>query len=891
MTEKRKLVEVALPLEAINIACKADKDRKTGTIRNLHKWFAPMPVPALRALIFASLIDDPEDEAERERLLLLIENLVASVVDSPPEQVLTDVREEIARATGGDLPVVFDPFCGGGSTLVEAQRLGLASRGSDLNPVPVLISRVLAEFPPQVRDIKPLHPATQGVLTENPRLTGFVTDLIHYARRVYDAAAETLTARYPPAPNGDLVIAWFWARTVASPDPRFQGTHTPLVGSWWLAKKKSEFGFIRPTVDRHQRRIAFEISTEGSPPKSSKNECLFSGSRIPFKYVRDEGRNGRLGVTMLAMAAHGSHGRQHFAPDEDQVTVASLARPANPPQLPLPNEAIGFRVQGYGLKEWADLFTPRQQLALETFATLVASVEDWVLEDGGSEVYAQAISAFLGLCVGKLAQFSSTQCLWKIDSRNGSGKAESAKFGRNDVPMVMDFVETNPFGRSVGDWMQVVSTALRALEHVEPRGPKATVVLADARSPVDELSHQALVITDPPYFGTIGYANLSDYFYVWIRRAIGDTFPELFGTVATPKSDELIAEPARHSGSLADAKSYFIAGFKETFASLKEAGNPDLPMIVIYALKEQEDIEDDGRVSGGWEAMLEALLAAGFGITGTWPVHGTGSTRMRGLGANALATYVALVCRPRPDDSVTATRRDFVSALRQELGPAVRVLQQSAIAPVDLAQAVIGPGMAIFSKYRAVLDANGTPLRVRDALAIINQALAETLDGQESDMDPATRWATTWYEQHAFAEGSFGEADSLSRAKGTSVGALVEGGIALARGNRVRLLDRGELPNDWGSVADSRLTVWEVAQYLSRALESSGEREAAEFLRRVGRRGEGARELAYRLYVICERKKWAKEALTYNALVTAWPEISRLAASATPSVPAQQELL
>lgn len=875
---KKKLIEVALPLAAINDACKSDKDRKTGTIRNLHKWFAPMPVPALRALIFAALVDDPGSDQERAELLEVIEKLVASVVDTPDQETLNLARRAIRKSVGDDLPVVLDPFCGGGSTLVEAQRLGLPSEGSDLNPIAVLISKVLTEIPPVVRSEPPLHQSEFATGEETASLAGFIGDVLHYGQSVYDAAKGELADRYPAGPNGDPVIAWFWARTVASPDPRFRGARTPLVGSWWLSKKKGEFGFIQPNVDHAAHRISMTIAEAGSPEPPSKGRCLYSGSSISFEYIRDEGRQGRMGFQMLAMATHGALGRKHFAPTDDHLDAATSAEPEEPPLLELPDDAIGFRVQGYGLTEWREVFTQRQQLALETFARLVRDIYPQVIADGGSSDYARGVAAVLSLCVGKLAQFSSTQCLWKIDSRNGSGKAESAKFGRNDLPMVMDFVETNPFGRSVGDWMQIVQTAVRALRYVEAAGPPSRVRQRDARSAGADVDGRAIVITDPPYFATIGYANLSDYFYVWVRSAASELYPDLFSTVATPKADELIAEPARHDGSLAAAKSYFIHGFSAVFASILRHQRDDLPLVVIYALKEQEELTEDGRLSGGWEAMLEAMLSAGLSITGTWPVRGTGSTRLRGLGANALATYVALVCRPRHPAAVPSTRREFMLALRRELDPAVAVLQHAAIAPVDLAQAVIGPGMGIFSEYSAVYEADGSKMTVRTALALINQVLDEILAQQEGDFDAETRWALAWYEQYGVNEGPFGVAESLSKAKNTAINGLEVAGVLASRAGRVRLLDRADLPANWDPETDLRITVWEIVQHLVRALDQQGEAEAARILRRVGGLGEPARELAYRLYAICERKGWAQEAIAYNALVVAWPELARIAA-------------
>lgn len=867
---RKKLVETALPLEAINAACKADKDRKTGSIRNLHKWFAPMPVPALRALIFASLVDDPDDPDDRSALLQVVEDLVASVVSNPEPRVLDAAAKAMASSVG-TLPTVLDTFCGGGSTLIEAQRLGLPSRGGDLNPIPVLISKALTELPPMVVDRPPIH--TDGGMFDAeswPGLSGFLSDVGHYAQRVRDEAFKRIGHLYPLAPNGDPVIAWWWARTVESPDPRFQGSHVPLVSSWWLSKKPGEKVYLRPVVDAVSRTIEYAIETEGSPSAAQKETCLFSGSPIPFAYIREKGRRGELGVTLLTVVSHGRNGRRYHASDEIQLRAAANASPREPLDLALPDMALGFRVQGYGMTSWGELFSSRQQVALETFAELVSEVPKWVTADGGNDHQVRAIATALGLCVGKLAQHLS--CLVRWLTREGQSKATSA-FGRPDLSMSWDFAEVNPFGGSVGDWMQIVETSARAYGFVEPHGPASTVVQGDARRGGEGLDGQCLVVTDPPYFSAIGYANLSDYFYPWIRQALRDVYPDLFATIATPKAGELIAEPARHENK-EEAKEYFISGFTETFTSLRLASRPDLPLLIVYAYKEQES-EDEGQVSSGWEAMLEAVIRSGLSIVGTWPIHGTGAARMRGIGSNALATYVVLVCRPRPATSSRVSRRELIAALRTELGPAIEVLQSAAVAPVDLAQAVVGPGMAVFTRYQAVLEPSGTAMTVRSALLLINSILAEVLDEQEGEFDADTRWAITWFEQFQFGEAPSGEADSLARAKVTSIDGLERAGVIVTRGGTCRLLRRDELPDDYDPDKDARATVWESVQHLVAHLLDGGEEKAASLFSRLSN-SEAARDLAYRLYAICERKGWAEEGGAYNVLVASWPEIARL---------------
>ncbi|MGZ4314195.1 MAG: DUF1156 domain-containing protein [Gaiellaceae bacterium] len=558
--------------------------------------------------------------------------------------------------------------------------------------------------------------------------------------------------------------------------------------------------------------------------------------------------------------------------------------------MELPPKALGFTVQQYGIEHWSQLFTPRQMLALETFAEAVSSVTEQAKADGADDDYAVALTTFLGLCVGKLAQSSSMQVRWRIDSRNGSAKAEPA-FSQPTISPLWDFAEVNPFGGSVGDWLQVVETALRSTEFVATGAPPATIEQRDARFARDLLQpDSALVATDPPYFSNFGYADPSNYFYIWLRRALKNIHPDLFSTLGAPTTGELISDPTRHGDDKIAAKDYFIDGLRETFDGLATCSRPDLPMLVVYAFKQQE-AEKDGVVSTGWEAVLEALIGAGLSIVGTWPIHGTGSARARGLSSNALATYVLLVCRPRPDDAPMATFSEFRSALKVRLKDAVAALRAASLAPVDLAQAVVGPGMEIFSGYTRVLQANGSTTSVREALGVINAALDEVFEEQEADFDPDTRWAVAWFEQYGLGSGPFGVADGLARAKNTALNGLEQAGVVAAKAGVVRLLGVADLPTDWDPRTDDRLTVWEATHQLLAALSEKGEQGAADLLRLLGGFGEVARELSYRLHAISDRKKWSDEARQYNGLVVAWPEIARLATASTTDSPAQAPML
>jgi putative DNA methylase len=559
----------------------------------------------------------------------------------------------------------------------------------------------------------------------------------------------------------------------------------------------------------------------------------------------------------------------------------------------LPEKALGFRVQEYGFRQFSDLFTKRQIIALDTFASCVAEMHEVIKQDAlaagreaddisfadrgrGARAYADAITTLLGICIGKLAQSNNTLVRWFIDPRNGSGKATPA-FDRHAIPVVWDFVEVNPFGQSTGDWSLQVETALRALALVDPYGPAAEVRQADARSLHLFMDRNIAVATDPPYFANIGYADVSDFFYIWLRRALKNVYPALFATLATPKESELIATPYRHDGNNDAAKAYFREGFREVFSNIAKHQRPDIPISIVYAFKQEEE-DDLGTASTGWDAMLEGLIASDLSVVGTWPLRTNRATRMIGIGTNALASAILILCRVRPADAPITTRRELAATLKKELPGALAKLQQGNIAPVDFAQAAIGPGMSIFSRYSKVLEADGSSMAVQTALQMINIELERFLEVLEGEMDRDTRFCITWFEQYGLEEALFGEADVLARAKNTAVQGLVEAGVVYAKAGKVRLLKRSEYPEQWTPSLDHRVTVWECTQHLIQRLNTGGEDAAARLVNQLGSRSEDARALAYRLYSICERKKWADEALAYNTLVVEWPVIQDKAA-------------
>ncbi|WP_050490835.1 MULTISPECIES: DUF1156 domain-containing protein [Streptomyces] len=893
---KRKLIEVALPLEAISKASKADKDRKVGTIKNIHKWFAPMPAPAWRALLFAATIDDPGNTDRRAELLNIIEGLVPDKGTAPSQEALKRARAALA-AQGSELPTVLDPFCGGGSTLVEAQRLGFPTVASDLNPVPALVTRVETQLVPSVLG----KPAVTGLgdgfvgIADDP-MAGFLADVEHYARLVEKRVREQVGHLYEPVEGGE-VVAWLWARTVPCANPAC-GIPLPLYSSPWLSKQKGREAWLRPVVSGPTVRFEIGTGASGKIPDATKRAgrgkftCPACATDVDEKYLRKTGAAGQLGLQMLAVAVDDSSGRR-FVPAPDTTDAAGIDTPDEIPELDFfADNTKQFSPPLYGLMRQADIYTPRQLHVLGAFCDAVAEVPQWVKRDGGDEAQATAIASVLAICVSKLALANSSQTRWKIDQRNGSSYVQPG-FGRQAIQMLWDFAEVNPFNNTGGSWLSqitAVASGIKALPRDQRPGITRQVDARKAGALVP--AGTALIATDPPYFAQIPYADLSDYFYVWLRRAAADIHPDLFGTMATPKTDELVANRYRQ-GDEERARQYFIDGFVEVFSSLKEAARSDLPMVVIYAHRQEEN-KDGEMSSSAWDALLEAMITAGIGVVGTWPLHATNSTRQIGQGANALASYIVMICRPRDATAVPIDRRGFISALREQLPSALRDLQQSSIPAVDLAQAAIGPGMAVFSRYAKVTEPDGSVMRVRDALALINDELARVLSEQEGDFDTDTRWCVRWFEQYQWEQGPFGEAELLANALNTSLHGLEDSGAVKARAGKAVMLRPEELPSSFNPVEHHRVSVWEVAMHLSRVLEDKGVDSAGMLLARVRARidDEAIKELAYLLYNICERKGWSDSARRFNNLVSSWPDLQTAARAAERqgSVPTQDSL-
>jgi putative DNA methylase len=879
---KRKLIEVALPLDEINAACKADKDRKTGTIRNLHKWFAPMPLPAWRALLFATLIDAPGNEADRAQLLDIIKRLVKHGADLPDNADLAEATQVLSEAWNGETPVVMDPFCGGGSTLVEAQRLGIQSLGSDLNPVPALVSRTLTELLPAQHGLPPTHPPeshTQALFGHSSvaqDYEGLAEDFRYYATGVLDKVRETTKENYPLR-QGENPVAWIWARTARCVNPAC-GIRTVLVTTWWLSKKPGDLAWIEHTVadgQVHLRVVGNQAS--GSPPEPPKAprgttfQCLACGSLVSDSQLIEQGRRGEIGYRLLAVAATVDGRRVYRDPLPGEESTALAVRiPDDLPNVAQSDDTRSFSGPRYGFPNFTDLFMPRQLATLSAFADETARLYATLLMGGTNEARATAIVTLLGLAVGQLALVGSTETRWRLRVA-AHAKAEGA-FSRNDLRLNWDFAETYFASASVGDWLETVNSMIRAFEYAAHGVGK--VLKADAR--VARADRPALVATDPPYFDAIDYADLSDFFYIWHRRALRGIHPDLYSTVATPKSGELIASARRHHNDKDAAREYFVEGFTQTFGNLSRSLHPDLPLVVVYASKEQRAGDEETR----WSAILTAILAAGLEVTSTWPIHGTGSSRMIGIGANAVASYIVMTCRPRPSGAGATSLNEFARTLRRELGPAVRDLQSSSILPIDLAQAAMGPGMQIFSRYREILDQNGRRVPVEQALRLINQALSEILDEQEGELDPESRFAVRWWEQHHWEPGPFGDADKAARPLGIAVEDVVAAQIAAADVGTVRLAGRGSLNRDWQPAADSRPTAWEAVHHLAdRLIDGGGELDAARLMADLGDFRDSAMALVYRLHDIAARRGWTDDQERYNALIHSWADLVKLGAS------------
>ncbi|WP_435184842.1 DUF1156 domain-containing protein [Cylindrospermopsis raciborskii G7] len=943
---------MALPLEAINIESAREKSIRHGHPSTLHLWWARRPLAACRAVLWASLVDDPSSwpdkfpteevqNQERQRLFDILGrieikedkkgNIKETVkglvswddINNPKSTVLIDAQKEIARCLAwerGDqpptkpdairdyiaknAPPAYDPFCGGGSIPLEAQRLGLEAHGSDLNPVAVLITKALIEIPPKFRDQRPVNPSATPT-GKWYSAQGLAEDIRYYGQWMRDEAFKRIGHLYPkvklPKEQGGgeaTVITWLWARTVKCPNPAC-GCQMPLVRSFQLSTKKGKEAWVEPLIEQQETlapKIRFEVNIgKGEAPEGTVSRkgavCIACKTPVTLDHIRSEGKAGRMNAQLMAIVAEGKSGRIYVSPSDEQVEIAMKAQPEWKPEQELEGKCR-VSVPLYGMNTFGDLFTSRQLVALTTFSDLVQEAREKIkdhaiaagktddhlsLNDGGmgATAYADAVATYLAFGVDKSSDYWSNICSWQI-----SGETMAHVFTRQAIPMTWDFAEANPMCNSTGNFNGVIDWIWKVIEK-SSCFPQGKVIQLDATTSQSGNTTSKIISTDPPYYDNIGYADLSDFFYVWLRRSLGSIYPNIFSTLLVPKAPELVATPYRFGGDKQKARDFFEEGLGKAFERMNHIAHSDYPLTVYYAFKQEEtedkDDKDDVISSSGWETMLEGLIKANFTIDGTWPMRTERSARSVSIGTNALASSIVLVCRPRPQDAPKTTRRQFLKELKADLPPALKLLQQGNIAPVDLAQASIGPGMAIFSKYAAVLEPDGKSLRVRSALQSINQILDEFLTEQEGEFDSDTRWALTWFEQHQFSDGPYGDAETLSKAKNTSVQGLVESGILEAKAGKVRLLKREDLPKDWKPENDTRMPIWEITQHLIHCLLFQGEVGAAKLLAHLESSPYLARDLAYRLYNLCDRKGWNQEAIAYNSLVISWTEITRLA--------------
>lgn len=917
-TVKKKLIETSLPLEAINAASAREKSIRHGHPSTLHLYWARRPLATVRAVLFAQLVDDPasrpeefptveSQDKERARLHALMEKLIIWE-NSNDEKLLEQAREEIRKSNDGKLPAVVDPFAGGGSIPLEAQRLGLESHASDLNPLAVLINKALIEIPPKFAGWSPVFPGVAEEQSSWLRAEGLAADVQHYGQWLRDEAEKRIGYLYPKvtAPGGTehTVIAWIWARTVISPNPA-NPIETPLVRSWWLSKRKGKEAWVKATVVDGQ--VQYEVQHNADGPKGDADGTInrrgavsiADGTPIDFKYIRAESRAGRMGAHLIAVVADGGKGRLYISPNDKHIDIANVPSPDDVPTGEVFDWPGRINVYRYGMTEWADLFTNRQLVALTTLSDLVSEARGKILEDalaagipagerledGGvdAEAYADAVAMYLALGVSRTADYNNALCTWHT-----TRDTVTHLFTRQAIPMTWDYIETNVLSNSSGNFLGQLKIVAKVIHRLPAEiSGEVRQISATSRDYAD-----LVVSTDPPYYDNIGYSDLSDFFYVWLRKSLRTIHPSIVGTMLTPKADELVANPYRHDGKQG-AEKFFIEGFNSVFHRIREDdANPDVPMTVYYAYK-QQDSGKDGTSSTGWHTLLDGLIQSGWEITATWPMRSELKNRMLSQGTNALASSILLACRPRPAGARAVARRAFVAALKSELPEALRTLMQGAIAPVDLAQAAIGPGISVFSRYAKVREADGSDMSVRDALQLINATLDEVLGEQESDLDSDTRFAVRWYRQYGWEADSSGIADQLARSSDTSLAELQRGGIFEAKGGKARLLSPTQLNEAWDPAADEQVSVWEATVRLAAVLAKDGVDKVAELLPAVGEKVslDAVKELGFLLFHEAEKNKDTDDAILFNGLVSSWGDLNEQARQIVAHPKAHQEAL
>jgi putative DNA methylase len=959
---RKKLIEVSIPLEAINAASAREKSIRHGHPSTLHLWWARRPLAACRAVLFAQLVDDPsawpdrfpteeDQDVERRRLHKVIESMVPWEA-SNDDAILSAARWEIARSVAWGLgeeppprgdgkailqylqtkaPPVYDPFSGGGSIPLEAQRLGLRACGSDLNPVAVLIGKALVEIPPKYAGLPPVNPEAQAELKRGGRWNGkgaqgLAEDVRYYGRWMRDQAEKRIGHLYPKAklPDGSeaTVIAWLWARTVRSPDPAAKSAMVPLVSSFLLSTKEGKKAWVEPVIDPAALDgWRFDVRTGALPKheeerlklgtKAGKGQaftCVLTGSPIERAYIQREGKSGRLKHRLFAIVVDGRRGRSYLSPDSGHERVAESASSIEAvgdaratflsPPTPTRAEITGGVCSAYGLTSWGDLFTDRQiathltwiALAKEarTLALRDATAASWAKEGDIADSYASAIQTYLSFAISKVLNIGSAIAGWMNDRG-----AFRETFARQGMPMVWDFAEANPLADAGGSFYSAIDKGARALAEAPATSGGLIKSLPAQNNSFD--GEPLIISTDPPYYDNIGYATLSDYFYVWLKHGLDEIWPDLFRRVVSPKDEELVATPARHGGR-AQAEAFFMRGMAEAVRAMRGAATDDVPLAIYYAFK-QSEAGEDGVTSAGWASFLQAIVDSGLAVDGTWPVRTESAGRLVGRDANALASSVVLACRKRAPEAPVTGRADFMRALKRELPDAIDAIRKAGVGPVDMQQSVIGPGMGVFSRYAKVLEDDDSPMTVKTALALINRVWEEIENELDAAFDAETQVALAWFASYGFDARASGELIMLTTAKDTTDRALFQSGVFEDRKGKTALTPREKLPADWTPAEDKHLTVWECVQHVARVLnaEDGGTEAAARLVGQIGPKSADARKLAYRLFEIATQRGWSAEALVYNELAEMWPKLEDLTvdlvshAATTP--PAQPRLL
>ncbi len=886
MTEKKykkKLIEVALPLEEIN---KISKTK--GYHTKIHLWWARRPLSTCQAVILASLIDDPgnylplkQANNERKKLYKKIINFITKN-DSRSKK---EIQNILNKSTNGNLPKLFDPFSGGGTIPLAGQIIGLESYGNDLNPIAVLISKCLIEFPYKLLNMGPINHASHNNELKKKwnKLEGFIEDLIYYGKYLNNLVRNDIIKYYPSIDgnNNKEIIGWLWARTVKCPNPACN-VYTPLIKNWNLSTKKGNPYSLFPTINKKMKVIDFGVQNKESELKSTIGRtggiCVSCGATLSLKYIRSEGKSNRIKNKLTSMVINNGKNKYFIEPDKSQSTILKKINinwipeteiPFNPQYLPTPN---------YGMKKFSDLFTIRQKLLITTFVDNLNKIEKKLKDDFNNlndskisniDDYSRLIITYLALAINKLAENNNSLCRWRPDHQRYEGL-----FARQAIPMVWDFAENNPFQKDNNQFNKYVANISDTLKQLPAIKGEVYNYNSSVKFGINE--KDILISTDPPYYDNIGYSDLSDFFYIWLRKSLSRFYPDLFATLNTPKNEELVANKYRFKGDKKLAEDHFYNGMLNTFSLIYDHQDPEFPLTIHYAFKQAEKSrnEEDLIFSTGWDTFLSGILDSKFQIVGTWPIRTETGGRMRSIGSNALASSIVIVCRKRDESAPISTRREFIKQLKKELPPALKNLQEAGIAPVDMAQSAIGPGMAVFSRYSKVLEADGNEMSVRTALQIINQELDGFLTEQESDMDKETRFCIAWYEQFGWKEGPFGDANTLANAKGSAVNALESAEVTIAKAGKVRLLKRSELKETWDPTKDKKLTVWECVQHLIKILEEKGEDKASEIFRKLGGLSDSVKELTYRLYSLSEKKRWTEDGIAYNSLISSWQSIS-----------------